>query len=271
MTSAPPKGIRLLPNPETLLKQGLDASKILFIAFAILNSGASNANAEKANDQIAWAIEATKNIDIVNAYANRISANRERKQDEVFTEHEISLLTWNVFHEARGEPKEGQLGVLLSCLERMKSKSFGATADEVVFKNRQFTWTHNVNKFDNSKLKNKEIETYAKIRNEIQDILKDKNAITLNQKIDLIKNKILAELKKDVKNKITKIPDGITHYQVYKLMEDKTFSQETKTVNTLNRVKKTEEMYLTEKEKSDPKIVKLGSQIFYSEQIANQN
>jgi hypothetical protein len=268
----PPKGKRLLPNPETLLTEGFEISKILFLAFAILNSGIDTAKAnEIENKQIAWAIEATQNLDVINAFANRVSNNQERKQDQTFTQEEINLLTWNVFHEAGGEPNEGQLGVLLTCLERMKSPNYGATAEEVIFKNRQFTWTHNLNKFSNIDRSNSEIKNYLKIRSEIEKILTDPDNKTLDDKIKKVRGKIIKLYNDKPENtvKITKLPERLTHYQVYKLMES-SFASEPKSGETLTRIKRTENYFNNEKNKAEPGIIKLGSQIFYPEYIANQ-
>jgi ribosomal protein S13 len=275
----PPKGKRLLPNPETLLTEGVEVSKILFLAFAILNSGVDIANADKIqNDQIAWAIEATQNIDIINAFANKvvpIENRKPREQDQEFTTEEINLISWNIFHEARNksEGTEGRLGVMLSVLERMKSKNYGTTANEVIFQHAQFTWTSNVEKLKNEN--NKEVLTFIEIKNLVEKYLKNQN--TLDQKIESIRNAIISEYNsKDrfegeiKKPKITKLPENLTHYQVHKVLENKNFQHESKSDSTKARISYTEKLYLEDLQNVTPRVIKLGTQIYYSEAIANR-
>ena len=55
-------------------------------------------------------------------------------------EHECLAL--NIYHEARGERIEGQIGVAHVTLNRVNHESWPNTICEVVYQNKQFSWTH---------------------------------------------------------------------------------------------------------------------------------
>jgi spore germination cell wall hydrolase CwlJ-like protein len=54
----------------------------------------------------------------------------------------IRCLALNVYHEARGEPVEGQLAVALVTMNRVASKRYPNSVCNVVWQRRQFSWTH---------------------------------------------------------------------------------------------------------------------------------
>ena len=58
------------------------------------------------------------------------------------TKRELRCLALNVYHEARGEPVEGQLAVALVTMNRVHSKSYPDQVCKVVWQRRQFSWTH---------------------------------------------------------------------------------------------------------------------------------
>lgn len=58
-----------------------------------------------------------------------------------FTQKEFKCLVDNVYHEARGEPKEGILLVAKTTLNRAKSGIFPKSICEVVYQPYQFSWT----------------------------------------------------------------------------------------------------------------------------------
>ncbi|MDH5377321.1 MAG: cell wall hydrolase [Gammaproteobacteria bacterium] len=58
------------------------------------------------------------------------------------SERDLKCLALNVYHEARGEPLEGQLAVAMVTMNRVYSKSYPDTVCGVVWQRRQFSWTH---------------------------------------------------------------------------------------------------------------------------------
>ncbi|MDH5229562.1 MAG: cell wall hydrolase [Gammaproteobacteria bacterium] len=55
---------------------------------------------------------------------------------------ELQCLAMNVYHEARGEPVEGQVAVALVTMNRVAAKNYPNTVCKVVWQRRQFSWTH---------------------------------------------------------------------------------------------------------------------------------
>lgn len=54
---------------------------------------------------------------------------------------EIHCLATNIYHEARGEPVEGQIAVAQVTVNRLRHPSFAATLCGVVHEYKQFSWT----------------------------------------------------------------------------------------------------------------------------------
>lgn len=54
---------------------------------------------------------------------------------------EVACLAKNIYHEARGEPLNGQLAVAQVTVNRLKSGDFGSSICEVVYQPNQFSWT----------------------------------------------------------------------------------------------------------------------------------
>lgn len=54
---------------------------------------------------------------------------------------DLACLAKNIYHEARGEPLEGQLAVAQVTLNRVKSGEFHNTVCGVVYADKQFSWT----------------------------------------------------------------------------------------------------------------------------------
>lgn len=54
---------------------------------------------------------------------------------------ELICLTRNIYHEARGESREGQIGVAYVTLNRVQDEAFDRTICEVVYADSQFSWT----------------------------------------------------------------------------------------------------------------------------------
>lgn len=59
---------------------------------------------------------------------------------------ELECLAKNVYHEARGEPVAGQVAVAQVTINRVRSKKFQDTVCEVVYANKQFSWTNKQSK-----------------------------------------------------------------------------------------------------------------------------
>ena len=57
-------------------------------------------------------------------------------------EHECLAL--NIYHESRGERVEGQIGVAHVTLNRVNHDAWPNTICEVVYQNKQFSWTHTI-------------------------------------------------------------------------------------------------------------------------------
>jgi spore germination cell wall hydrolase CwlJ-like protein len=54
---------------------------------------------------------------------------------------ELHCLAQNIYHEARGEPRRGQLAVALVTLNRKKHKNYPNSICKVVYQPYQFSWT----------------------------------------------------------------------------------------------------------------------------------
>ena len=54
---------------------------------------------------------------------------------------DIHCLAQNIYHEARGEPLEGQIAVAQVTMNRVKSSQFHNTVCAVVYAHKQFSWT----------------------------------------------------------------------------------------------------------------------------------
>jgi len=54
---------------------------------------------------------------------------------------ELACLAKNIYHEARGEPIAGQIAVAQVTVNRVRSQEFQNTICEVVYANKQFSWT----------------------------------------------------------------------------------------------------------------------------------
>lgn len=54
---------------------------------------------------------------------------------------DIECLARNIYHEARGEPLEGQIAVAQVTVNRVRNHKFHNTVCDVVYAHRQFSWT----------------------------------------------------------------------------------------------------------------------------------
>lgn len=94
------------------------------------------------------------------------------KKQEQETEKQVTCLARNVYYEARGEPKQGQIAVAQVTINRVKSK-FAATICDVVYQRGQFEWTQlKKPKFDRGSWKRAREIAERAIRGELQDLTK---------------------------------------------------------------------------------------------------
>ena len=59
-----------------------------------------------------------------------------------YTPAELTCLTKNIYHEARGETEAGQYAVANVTLNRLKSGKWGNNICQVVYAKKQFSWTN---------------------------------------------------------------------------------------------------------------------------------
>lgn len=76
----------------------------------------------------------------VNSNQNTIS--QFQREYESHLKKEIECLALNIYHESRGEPYQGQLGVAYVTMNRMVNPNYPDTVCDVVFQYKQFSWTH---------------------------------------------------------------------------------------------------------------------------------
>lgn len=55
---------------------------------------------------------------------------------------ELTCLAMNIYHEARGEPIDGQIAVAQVTMNRVAHKDWPETVCKVVYQKKQFSWTH---------------------------------------------------------------------------------------------------------------------------------
>lgn len=85
-------------------------------------------------------------------------------------ERQVECLAKNIYFEARGEPRKGQLAVAHVTINRTKSSRFPDDVCSVVYAKKQFSWTANRPKIRNHELyaKFKDM-AYAVIQGETAD------------------------------------------------------------------------------------------------------
>lgn len=57
-------------------------------------------------------------------------------------DNEVRCLALNIYHEARGEPREGQLAVGYVTMNRVVNPRYPGSVCKVVWQRKQFSWTH---------------------------------------------------------------------------------------------------------------------------------
>lgn len=64
--------------------------------------------------------------------------------DSDISQEELVCAARTVYHEARGEPKEGQIAVVENILNRRKDSRWPHNLCDIVFQPKQYSWTHEV-------------------------------------------------------------------------------------------------------------------------------
>jgi spore germination cell wall hydrolase CwlJ-like protein len=78
----------------------------------------------------------------VNSQSGTTAGDVIQAHDAKLANKEIECLALNRYHEARGEPSEGQLAVGMVTMNRVRSGVYPNTVCKVVWQRRQFSWTH---------------------------------------------------------------------------------------------------------------------------------
>lgn len=60
---------------------------------------------------------------------------------------DLGCLALNIYHEARGETRQGQIAVAAVTLNRVRDSRFPASVCAVVWQPRQFSWTHTLRSY----------------------------------------------------------------------------------------------------------------------------
>jgi len=68
-------------------------------------------------------------------------------QTEALERTEMGCLALNIYHEARGESRQGQLAVAAVTLNRVRDERFPSSVCAVVWQPRQFSWTHTLRNY----------------------------------------------------------------------------------------------------------------------------
>jgi len=62
--------------------------------------------------------------------------------EPVIPEKDLECLALNIYHESRGETVEGQIGVAFVTLNRVEHDNWPDSICDVVYQEKQFSWTH---------------------------------------------------------------------------------------------------------------------------------
>jgi len=119
------------------------------------------------NVMMMTAISALYAASVMAKDVNEVPLPRERPSTE------IECLAKNVYFEARNQSTFGQLAVAMVTMNRVEDKRFPNSVCEVVYQNRQFSWTHLVNDHTPKERQSyKEIYRLAQVvyNGEIEDI-----------------------------------------------------------------------------------------------------
>ena len=243
-------------NPENLpnisLENIKDKAKFLFLALAFISSSPEKAFAQNTNDSksLEWLLQAVEKIDPIEYLANRNIQPESRKENTKFTESEKNILAWNLYFEARGENVSGQLGVLLSVFERMKSNKYPATAEAVVMQNYQYSWTLKILENNTGKKDEKvDIKKFLELRKLVEQYTQGKS---ISKNIESVRKEIMK-----LEN-LEGMPENLTHYHLEGMLSLPNFAN-LASPKTKERIQKIEGEY----KNKNSKIIKLGRHLFY--------
>ncbi len=81
------------------------------------------------------------------SYANNTDPVQNFDFSNVTPGQELGCLALNIYHEGRGEARQGQVAIAAVTMNRVNSKYYPDTVCEVVWQRKQFSWTHVASKF----------------------------------------------------------------------------------------------------------------------------
>lgn len=219
-------------------------------------------------------VETVSEIDYM-FYLNE--GNEAAEPNYMFGQKDSNIMAWCVYHEARGENEEGQLGVMLTALNKMESKNYAKSLGGVVFKKFAFSWALVKQKLntivENTDTKivttnGKEIKTIQKEKFEPNTISKiigntvkyiNENTTIADSKTKIIKR--LNEIRK-TKDKPRLTEAEFTKFILYHkqgMLENKFYLSFVKTANTFRRIAYLESLFV----EKDSRIQEFGSHLFY--------
>jgi len=86
-------------------------------------------------------------------------------------------LALNLYFEARGEPLSGQLAVAQVTLNRVTDDRYPDTICDVVWEDKQFSWTHDGNHDDPKRMDNFDVNLWHAVRELAENVINDKNLL----------------------------------------------------------------------------------------------
>jgi spore germination cell wall hydrolase CwlJ-like protein len=101
----------------------------------------SNDNASKTENSAKEHIQRENPDEIPRMVRDLLRTPIQGFDERHFTKEQLQCLTDNVYHEARGEPKQGRYAVVFATLERVLDKKFPKSICGVVHQPWQFSWT----------------------------------------------------------------------------------------------------------------------------------
>jgi spore germination cell wall hydrolase CwlJ-like protein len=76
--------------------------------------------------------------------AQKLSMTYRSRHRLTLSKDDFKCLAYNIYYEARGEPRSGKIAVAEVTWNRVRSQRWGKTVCEVVFADKQFSWTNDL-------------------------------------------------------------------------------------------------------------------------------
>jgi hypothetical protein len=76
--------------------------------------------------------------------ATRLTATYRSRHRLTLGHDDFRCLAYNIYYESRGEPRSGKIAVAEVTWNRVRSQRWGKTVCQVVFADRQFSWTNDL-------------------------------------------------------------------------------------------------------------------------------